>query len=154
MLLALGVWASALVPVDWLSHDTQVFRVRTGSASELAEAIRQTPRACVYVDEPVSTFSARGRLRFLAAGKRLAHDHGSLRVRFFMIEREFAEDTRAWLDGLRDERVDSMGRNRRMRGYGGLIWLEHGRVVDADDRGGYNLSDSDMEERTLALWNR
>lgn len=148
--LAVAVWSPALAPRDRHAPTERPFHVTTGSAPDLAGAIRSAPRAIVFVDEPTSTYSAAGRVKFLDDARSLARDHGSLGVRFFVVERQYAPETRAWLDGLRDERLELLG--RRMRGYGGLIWLEDGRVVDADDAVGGPGTDPNLTGRTLALW--
>ncbi len=46
------------------------------------------PRAIVFVDEPTSTYSAAGRIRFLEDARRMAREHDSLGVRFFVVERQ------------------------------------------------------------------
>jgi hypothetical protein len=150
LLLAIGVWASALVPRDWHTPDAGPFHVAAGSAPDLAGAIRAAPRAIVFIDEPTSTYSAAGRIKFLEDARLLARDHGPLGVRFFVVERQYAPETRAWLDGLSDERLDLLG--RRMKGYGGLIWMESGRVVEADDSVGGPGTDPNLAGRTLTLW--
>jgi hypothetical protein len=106
----------------------------------------------VFVNAPTRSISAAGRVRFLEAARSLAREHGSLGVRFFVVERQYAPEARAWLDGLRDERLDLLG--RRMKGFGGLIWMESGRVVDADDAVGGPGTDPNSASRTLALWGR
>jgi hypothetical protein len=148
--LVLAVWASALVPRDWFTSDARPFTVTTGSAPDLAATIRSTPRAIVFVDSSTSTYSALGRERFLKDARRLARTRGRLGVRFFVVERQYDPVTVAWLDGLRDERVEPLG--RQMPACGGLIWLESGRVVEADAWVGYPGTDPDLEGRTLALW--
>jgi hypothetical protein len=150
LLLAFGVWASALVPRDRSAPTERPFHVTIGSAPDLAGAIRSAPRAIVFVDEPTSTYSMAGRIKFREDARSLARDHGSLGVRFFVVERQYAPETRAWLDGLHDERLDDLG--RRMKGYGGLIWLEYGRVVDADQSVGAPGTDPNLAGRTRALW--
>jgi hypothetical protein len=129
---------------------TRPFHVTTGSAPDLAGAIRSAPRAIVFVDEPTSTYSAAGHKKFLDDARSLARDHAALGVRFFVVERQYAPETVAWLDGLRDERLEPLG--RRMKGYGGLVWLEYGRVVDADVLVGAPDTDPNLAERTRALW--
>ena len=64
-------------------------------------------------------------------------------MRFFVVERQYAPEMRAWLDGLHDERL-----GRRMKGYGALIWLDRGRVVDADDSVGGPGTDPNLAGRT------
>jgi hypothetical protein len=152
LVLVLAVWASALVPGDWFISGAHPFRITTGQAPDLAGDIRSTPRAIVFVDEPISIYSALGRVRFLEGARRLASTHGRLGVRFFVVERQNAPETIAWLDSLRDERVFELG--RRMKGYGGLLWLEYGRLVAADAWVGAPDTDPDLVGRTLALWRR
>ena len=40
LLLTLGVWASALIPRDWFTSDASPFHITTGSARDLADAVR------------------------------------------------------------------------------------------------------------------
>ena len=61
LILAIAVWASALIPRDRPPPTTRPFHVTTGSAPDLAEAIRAAPRAIVFVDAPTSSISAVGR---------------------------------------------------------------------------------------------
>lgn len=156
--LVLAVWMSALVPRDTLNRLFGIVRtppeprVDSGTAPELAAGINHARRAFVYIDEPTSTFAAAGRFKFVAVVTRLARQRSEPRIRFFVLEQEYADETRAWLDGLRDERVEVLG--RRMRGYGGVLWLESGRIVDADPNGGHFLTEQQMEERTERLWKR
>lgn len=149
LLLTLGVWASALISLGWVAPTPRSFHLTTGSATDLAGAIRSAPRAIVFVDEPTSTYSAATRVRFLEDARRLARDHGALGVRFFVVERQYTPETRVWLDGLRDERLDLLG--RRMRGSGGLIWVESGRVVEADDSVGGPGTDPNLVGRRAVM---
>jgi hypothetical protein len=103
------------------------------------------------VDEPTSTYSMAGRIKFLDGARRLARDHGPLGVQFFLVERQYTPETRTWPDDLRDEWLDMLG---RMKGFGGLIWMEYRRVVDADDVVGGPGTDPNLASRTMALWGR
>ncbi len=154
--LVLAVWMSALLPHDTF---TRVFgigradsepRIVSGTALDLAAAISRAPRAFVFIDEPLSQFSANGRFKFVAVATRLARQRGEPHIRFFVIQQECADETRAWVDGLRDERLEVLG--RRMRAYGALLWLESGQIVDAHTGGGYFLTEQQLEERTERLW--
>ncbi len=82
LLLTLRVWASALIPRDWFPSDARPFHVATGSAPDLAGAVRYAPRAVVFVDEPTSTYSAAGRIKFPEDARGLARERGALGVRF------------------------------------------------------------------------
>lgn len=154
--LVLAVWMSALLPHNTLSrlfgigHTNPEPRVITGSAPDLAGAIRRAPKAIVYVDEPTSTYSAVGRIKFLDAAKQFTRNRKLRRVQFFVVEQQYAPETRVWMDSLGDDRLEFLG--RRMKGYGGVIWLEFGRVVEADDAVGRPNTDPEVEARSLALW--
>ncbi|MBN9122201.1 MAG: hypothetical protein J0I06_24190 [Planctomycetes bacterium] len=66
LVLAIAVWASALVPRDGFTPalTTRPFSVTTGSAPGLAGAIRSAPHEIVFVGEPTATYSAAGRKKF------------------------------------------------------------------------------------------
>ena len=106
---------------------------------------------CTWTSRP-RHYAAKGRLDFLAAARRLTRDHGRLGVRFFVVEREHAPETRAWLNRLGDPRLDRLGWG--MRGYGAAIWLEFGRVADVITAIVWPTRDvnPDIVGQTLALW--
>ena len=124
VLLALAVWAVAF----WHRGGEPQLpapgppRVEAGTATELAPAIRRSPRAVVYVGCRMTSYSVRAREWFLTAAAEIASEAGPGRVRFFVIEEETAEDSRAWAAGFNDERLANLGH----LGYGWVLWLEGG----------------------------
>jgi hypothetical protein len=124
-------------------------RISSGTASDLTRSIREATHAVVYVDAPWSTYAVVGRRKFLDAALNLSQSHASLGVQFFLIRDEDAPDCQEWVNSLRDDRVFPLG---TPLGCGGIIWLECGRVMDADPYGGNKLTDQEMVRRTRDLW--
>jgi hypothetical protein len=125
-------------------------RIRSGTAPELAPAIRTAPRAMVYVGCAWSTYSVRGRQRFEETARRLVRDHPNAGIQFFVIENEADKGAEAWAESFRDERLAMLGH----LGWGWLLWLEHGRIREVDPFSA-NFRDEqrvDSIKQTLSLW--
>src|SRR5262245_26650296 len=88
LVLVSGVWLSALLPWQGAPRRAEPRRphVRRGPYPEQAEAIRQSPRALVYVDAPTSVPAAVGRQRFLEAALELSKQDAAFGVESFILD--------------------------------------------------------------------
>ena len=112
-------------------------------------AIRQSPRAVVYVGCPVTTYSVRARELFLTAAPDIASDGAQDGVALFVIEAETAEDSQAWAAAFHDERLAMLGH----LGYGWVLWLEGGQIREVEPHAGYpGRSPRDIVQRTRVVW--
>ena len=149
--LAVAVWAAGLlIDPAWFSTSQPRAHIRSGTATELAPAIRAAPRAMVYVGCVFSTYSAPGRRRFEETAQRLVRERPNTGIQFFVIESETDKDAEAWAESFRDERLAIFGH----LGWGWLFWLEYGRIREIDP---YSASPRDEQrgervKHTLALW--
>lgn len=107
------------------------------------EAIREAPRALVYLKVDWSGPERTSRRAFFEAVERLSKDHAILGIRFYLLDEE-ADPVRAFL-------ISSGFDVKHPRGSGSLIWLESGQAVDSVDNG-YLLGAAGIVERSLALW--
>lgn len=79
----------------------------------------------------------------------ISSDKGKGLPRFFVIEEETAEDSRAWADTFGDERLAMFGH----LGYGWVLWFEGGRLREVEQCAGRSeRSRQDIAERTRAMW--
>jgi hypothetical protein len=148
--LALAIWIAALlIPLTQPSAPPRAY-IRTGSATELAPAIRAAPRAMVYVECPVTTQSVHGKRLFNDMVQQLARERPKAGIQFFVIGNESDEDTEAWGKAFQDARLDNFGH----QGSGWLLWLEYGRLREVDSHSGQRgiKPPSANFERTLSLW--
>jgi hypothetical protein len=149
--LALTVWVAALLwRTDVPQRTSSPPKIVTGTATDLAPAIKAAPRAIVYVGCPVTTQSVHGRRLFDAALPELAASGKSPRLQFFVIEDEGADDAIAWASGFRDMRLALFG----CLGDGWVFWLERGQLREVDPYSGVHTRTSPLElvERTQKVW--
>ena len=115
----------------------------------MAIIIGRARRALIYIDAPWSIDAVKGRRLFLDAAFQLSADHADLGVEFLHIRDENDDDCIEWLKTLNDDRLPPLG---NPGGYGGLIWLERGRVVGAEPYAGKLSSGRAVIEQTMRLW--
>ena len=72
-------------------------------------------------------------------------------MQFFLINDENEPDCGEWVASFQDERTKCLG---APIGRGGFLWLEHGRLVMVEPYGGHFLTEQDILQRTMALWQK
>lgn len=107
-------------------------RIFTGTATELAPAIRAAPRAVVFVGSPASVYAYFSRKAFPVAAEEIAANGAHPDIWFFVIENEWDDDSVTWAETFQDERLVSFG----YLGYGWVMWLERGQLIDVDPYSG------------------
>ncbi|HEY1064604.1 MAG TPA: hypothetical protein VGE52_00780 [Pirellulales bacterium] len=120
--------------------------IREGLSAELLPQIVNARRSLVYLTVQWSGSERKSRRVFHAVAELLGSIHSSLDVVCFNLKEDSAW-TEAWLTQLGPP-VDEMG---APRGYGSLIWLEHGEVRDFAIAAEF-LSPSDVVQRCESLW--
>jgi hypothetical protein len=122
--------------------------ILTGSAADLAPAIQRSRRAVVYVGAPTAVQGVVGLRRFRDAVRDLPPGPVA-GASYFVIEDESADDTRAWGEAFRDDRLASFG----VEGCGWVFWLEFGRLRAVEScTGCVEGSGRNVADRTRAVW--
>jgi hypothetical protein len=120
--------------------------VAEGPAAGLLSAIREAPRALVFLSVPWSCPERNARHAFRAAASRLAEEYPNLGISFFLLDEDY-EATLTWLTSLG---IPHFG-GRYARGAGGILWLERGRAVSAEITAN-SLGVGGIIARCLWLW--
>jgi hypothetical protein len=118
--------------------------LREGSGSDLVGAIKEAPRALVFISVPWSGPERQGRQVFRAAAATLDEKHAELGIVFFRLEVDEDETSQQWLSSVGYLQFAGMGA-------GSLLWLEAGRVL-ATEINALSLGVSGIVDRSTSLW--
>ncbi len=118
--------------------------LREGNGAELVDAIREAPRAIVFVSVPWSAPERIGRVVFQVAVTTLREKHADLAIAFFRLEVDEDEISQQWLFSIGYPQFTDMGA-------GSLIWLQLGQVV-ASEINASRLGVSAIVARSTSLW--
>ena len=118
--------------------------LREGSGLELVGAIRDAPRALVFISVPWSGPERQGRQVFRAAADILGEKHVDLGIAFFRLEVDEDETSQQWLMSVGYPQFAAMGA-------GSLLWLQSGQVL-ATEIHALSLGASGIVDRSTSLW--
>jgi hypothetical protein len=118
--------------------------LREGGGVELVGAIREAPRALVFISVPWSGPERHGRLVFRAAVAILEEKHSDLGIAFFRLEVDEDEISQQWLTSVGYPQFAGMGS-------GSLLWLESGQVLAAEINA-LSLGASGIVAGSTSLW--
>ena len=118
--------------------------LREGGGLELVGAIRDAPKALVFISVPWSGPERQGRQIFRAAADILDEEYADLGVAFFRLEVDEDEASQQWLMSVGYPQFAVMGA-------GSLLWLQSGQVV-ATEINALSLGASGIVDRSRSLW--
>ena len=118
--------------------------LREGGGLELVGAIRDAPKALVFISVPWSGPERQGRQIFRAAADVLDEEYADLGVAFFRLEVDEDEASQQWLMSVGYPQFAVMGA-------GSLLWLQSGQVV-ATEINALSLGASGIVDRSRSLW--
>jgi hypothetical protein len=111
---------------------------------ELVGAIREAPRALVFISVPWSGPERQGRQVFRAAIAILEEKHADLDISFFRLEVDEDETSQQWLTSVGYPHFAGIGS-------GSLLWLQSGQVF-ATEISALSLGVSGIVARSTSLW--
>jgi hypothetical protein len=118
--------------------------LREGAGEEILTAIREAPRALVFVSVPWSSPERNARQVFRAAAVRLEEEASELGIAFFRLEADEDKASGEWLS--------SLGLSRFVyAGAGSLLWLESGHVRSSEITAN-SLGVDGVVARSMSLW--
>jgi len=118
--------------------------LREGRGGELVGAIREAPRAVVFISVPWSVAERHGRQAFRGAVALLEEKHPDLGISFFRLEVDE--------DEVSQQRLSSVGYLQFAgMGAGSLLWLQAGRVL-ATEINANSLGAPGIVARSTSLW--
>lgn len=115
-----------------------------GSGPELVAAIREVPRALVFISVPWSGPERQGRQVFRSSAATLDEMHADLGIAVFRLEVDKDEASRQWLVSMGYPQFSVMGA-------GSLLWIQAGEVV-ATETNALSLGASGIVDRSTSLW--
>lgn len=118
--------------------------LREGGGVELVSAIREAPRALVFISVPWSGPERQGRQVFRAAIAMLEEKHADLGIAFFRLEVDEDETSQQWLSSVGYPEFAGFGA-------GSMLWLQLGRVL-ATEVSALSLGASGIVNRSTSLW--
>lgn len=118
--------------------------LREGSGAKLVGAIREVPRALVFISVPWSVPEPHGRQAFRAAVATLEEKHPDLGIEFFRLEVDEDEPSQQWLSSVGYPQFAGMGA-------GSLLWLQSGQVL-ATEINANSLGAAVIVARSTSLW--
>ena len=118
--------------------------LREGGGLELVGAIRDAPKALVFISVPWSGPERQGRQIFRAAADVLDEEYADLGVAFFRLEVDEDETSQQWLVSIGYPQFAWIGA-------GSLLWLQSGEVL-ATEINALSLGIPGMVERSTSLW--
>ncbi len=118
--------------------------LREGSGAELVAAIREAPRAVVFVSVPWSSPERNARQIFRAAVAQLEKDFPDVEISFFRLEVDEDEESQHWLSSIGYPQFASFGS-------GSLLWLQSGKVISSQISAN-SLGVEGLVVRSTALW--
>lgn len=118
--------------------------LQEGSGAELVAAIREAPRALVFISVPWSVPERNARQVFCAAVARIEDVSKKHAIRFFRLEVDEDEISQQWLSSV--GLLPFAG-----AGAGSLLWLEAGQVISSEITAN-SLGTKGVVDRTTTLW--
>lgn len=117
--------------------------LREGSGADLVVAIREAPRALVFISVPWSTPERHARQVFRAAVSKLEAGSPDLGTNYFHLDVE-DEVSQRWLLSVGFLQFAGLG-------VGSLLWLESGQVISSEISAN-SLGVEGVVVRSMALW--
>ena len=120
--------------------------IREGNGIALVSAIREAPRALVFISVPWSGPERQGRVEFRAAVANLEEKHSDLGISFFRLEVDEDEVSQQWLTSVGYPQFATMGA-------GSLLWLDSVHIV-ATEINALSLRSYGIVVRSKSLWGK